>query len=182
MQTPVFVLMDDAPPVAQFEVRFPKPAEVGDEDAISLHLFERLDELLTHLIVIKLVHAEHDASVARKGRGDFLAIHQPIRTGHPLLDEVGILAIDALAHQQVALGETARGHTSLQLTDGFIRKRTQRFHPIHHDFHKHQHFLTRKDNDFFREIYLMMLHLSSLTSQPNLGFRQFGKHPHNGIR
>ena len=68
VQATVFILMDDSSPIAQFEVRFPQPAEVGDEDAVCLHLFQCLHKLLAHLILIKLVHAEHDAPVSGYSR------------------------------------------------------------------------------------------------------------------
>jgi len=138
MQSAVLVLMNDSSPIAQLQIGFPKTAQIGYQNAVSLHLFKGLHEFLAHLVVIKLVHAEHDATVACKRGGKFFPVHQPIRASHAFLYEIGILAEDAFAHQQMPFRKSARGDTRFQFPNCFIGKRAQRFHPIQNDFHKHQ--------------------------------------------
>ncbi len=49
VQAPVFVLMDDPSPVAQFDVCLEKVRQCRQRDPVGFHLFQRFDKLLAYL-------------------------------------------------------------------------------------------------------------------------------------
>lgn len=93
VQAPVFVLMDDPSPVAQFDVCLEKVRQCRQRDPVGFHLFQRFDKLLAYLSVIELVHAEDDASFAGKRCRNLFAVYQPKGTRNAFLNEKGGFAI-----------------------------------------------------------------------------------------
>ena len=110
VQATVLVLVDDAPPVAPFDIGLEKMGQVGQLDPVGLDLLECLDELLAQFVVVELVHTEDDASFEREGGRDLLAVDQPERAGHAFFQEIGIFAEDVFLDKLIAFREMTQGH------------------------------------------------------------------------
>lgn len=62
VKPPVFVLMDDAAPVGQFDVVVEQIEQVGEAYPVGLSVFECFDVFLAWLAIIQFVHTEHDVA------------------------------------------------------------------------------------------------------------------------
>lgn len=125
VQPAVFVLVDDASPVTQLDVGFEQADQIGQQDAVSLRIFQCFDELFAYLIIIEFVHAEYDSPFAGKGSGNLLSVHQPVRACDSLLDEIRILAEDVFPNQQMPLGKMAGRDAGFQFLDRFVGQRIE---------------------------------------------------------
>lgn len=101
--------MDDASPVAEFQVGREEVVERFHWNAISLDWLNSLGILLTFLAIIEFVHAEDEMPLDGEGGDDFVALSHPVVTHHALLQEPGVTTEAALLENHLTLVEMAGG-------------------------------------------------------------------------
>ena len=73
--------------------------QVSQQNAVSYDFLEGFNEFFTHFLVEEFVHAEYDASFARKWCGNLFSVDKPERTGHSFLNEISIFAEYIFSYQ-----------------------------------------------------------------------------------
>ena len=136
VEAAVLVLVDDAAPVGQLQVGAEQSLQVVQADAVGFGLLQGFHEFLAGLVVIQFVHAEDDAAFGGEGRGDFLAVHQPVGARQAPFDEEGGSRAAPLAHQQRFLGEAAGRKAGGQGTFRLGRERDKGMDVSQDVFHK----------------------------------------------
>ena len=135
VQTPVLVLMDNPAPVSQFYISLKKPEQIRQRYFISDNLLKGFNKFLTHLIIVQLIHTEHNSSFTRKRSSYLFPIHQPERTSHSFFNKISRPAIFTGLYQQVFSREMADCHIFFQHLYCIIGNRIQRTHHIYYIRH-----------------------------------------------
>ena len=114
MQTPVLVLMNNPPPISQFDIRFEQPTQFIQRYSINDYIFKGLHKFFAHLVIIEFVHTEHDSALTRKRSRYLFSVHQPKRASHSLPYKISRFTIHARPYQLILLGKTAQSHALFQ--------------------------------------------------------------------